>query len=41
MPDVHKREIFDRAAKTAYKMSRMIGFQQVLNGGSLKVYPDR
>jgi hypothetical protein len=40
-PDAHTREILDRAAKTAYKMSRVIGFEEVLNGGSLRVYPDR
>jgi hypothetical protein len=39
--DAHTREIFDRAAKTAYKMSRVIGFQEVLNGSSLLIYPDR
>ena len=33
-PDVHAREILDRAAKTAYKMSRVIGFEDELNGGS-------
>ena len=36
----HSR-ILDRAAKTAYKMSRVIGFENELNGGSLRVYPDR
>jgi hypothetical protein len=40
-PDARTREILDRAAKTAYKMSRVVGFEEVLNGGSLKVYPDR
>jgi hypothetical protein len=40
-PDAHTREILDRAAKTAYKMSRAIGFQEVLNGVSLRVYSDR
>ncbi|MCE2799868.1 MAG: DUF1254 domain-containing protein [Planctomycetaceae bacterium] len=40
-PDARSREILDRAAKTAYKMSRVIGFEEVLNGGSLKVYADR
>jgi len=39
--DAHSREIFDRAAKTAYKMSRVIGFQEVLNGSSLLIYQDR
>jgi hypothetical protein len=40
-PDAHTREILDRAAKTAYKMSRVIGFEEVLNGSSLRIYPDR
>jgi len=40
-PDAHTLEILDRAAKTAFKMSRVIGFQEVLNGVSLRVYSDR
>ncbi len=40
-PDAHTREILDLAAKTAYKTSRVIGFEEVLNGGSLRVYSDR
>jgi hypothetical protein len=40
-PDTHTREIFDQAARTGYKTSRVIGFDQVLNGGSLRIYPDR
>jgi hypothetical protein len=40
-PDAHAQQILDRAAKTAYKMSRVIGFENELNGGSLRVYPDR
>src|SRR5262245_17516759 len=28
-PDAHKREILDKAAKTAYKTSRVIGFEKV------------
>ena len=40
-PDAHTRTILDRAAKTAYKMSRVIGFQDELNGGTIRVYPDR
>ncbi len=40
-PDKATRVILDRAAKTAYKTSRVIGFQEELNGGSLRVYPDR
>jgi hypothetical protein len=40
-PDAHTREILDRAAKTAYKTSRVIGFAEVVNGISYKVYPNR
>lgn len=40
-PDERQRDIFDRAARTAYKMSRVIGFKTSLNNGSLKVYSDR
>ena len=40
-PDASTRTILDKAAKTAYKMSRVIGFQEELNGGSLRLYPDR
>ena len=40
-PDAHTRAILDRAAKTAYKMSRVIGFQETIGGRSLRVYPDR
>jgi hypothetical protein len=40
-PDAHAKEILDQAAKAAYKMSRVIGFEQVVGGSSLKVYPDR
>ncbi|WP_370467995.1 DUF1254 domain-containing protein [Nitrospira sp. KM1] len=40
-PDAHAREILDRAAKTAYKMSRVIGFQDVVSGRSFLIYPDR
>jgi hypothetical protein len=34
-------EILDQAAKAAYKMSRVIGFEQVVGGISYNVYPDR
>jgi hypothetical protein len=34
-PDAHTREILDRAAKTAYKMSRVIGFQEALTNRSI------
>ena len=40
-PDENTRAIFDRAAKTAYKMSRVIGFQESNAAGSLKIHPDR
>jgi hypothetical protein len=31
-PDDHVREILDRAAKTEYKMSRVIGFEDLISG---------
>lgn len=40
-PDAHTHAILDRAAKTAYKMSRVIGFQEQVSGRSLRFYPDR
>ena len=40
-PDAHTREILDRAAKTAYKMSRVVGFEDVVGGISYVIYPDR
>jgi hypothetical protein len=40
-PDLRTREILNRAAKTAYKMSRVIGFQQEVSGRSFLTYPDR
>jgi hypothetical protein len=40
-PDAQKRAILDRAAKTGYKMSRVIGFEEVVAGRSYRVYPDR
>lgn len=40
-PDARTRAILDRAAKTAYKMSRVVGFEEMLHDGSLRVYPDR
>ncbi len=33
--------MLDRAAKTGYKMSRVIGFEETAHGGSLRVYADR
>jgi hypothetical protein len=40
-PDEHTRAIFDQAAKTGYKMSRVIGFEESIGGRSFRVYPDR
>jgi hypothetical protein len=40
-PDANTRTILDRAAKTAYKTSRVIGFEEVVGGISYKVYSDR
>ena len=40
-PDAKTRSILDRAAKTAYKMSRVVGFEEVVSGRSLRIYPDR
>ncbi len=40
-PDAHTRSILDRAARTAYKMSRVIGFKENVSGRSLLIYPDR
>jgi len=40
-PGAHERAILDRAAKTAYKMSRVVGFQETVGGRSLRLYPDR
>jgi hypothetical protein len=40
-PDARTREILDRAAKTAYKTSRVIGFENNVSGRDFRVYPDR
>jgi hypothetical protein len=40
-PDAQIRAILDRAAKTGYKMSRVIGFEETVSGRSFRVYPDR
>jgi hypothetical protein len=40
-PDAPTRAILDRAVKTAYKMSRVVGFEEVVSGRSFLVYPDR
>ena len=39
--DAHTRAILDRAAKTVYKMSRAVGFEETFNGNSLRMYADR
>ena len=40
-PDAKTRAILDHAARTAFKMSRVIGFEEVVAGRSLRIYPDR
>jgi hypothetical protein len=40
-PDQRTREILNDAAKTGYKMSRVIGFRPTVDGRSYSVYPDR
>jgi hypothetical protein len=40
-PDEKTRAILDKAARTGYKMSRVIGFEEAMDGASLRVYPDR
>jgi len=40
-PDAHTRKILDQAARTAYKMSRVIGFEETVSGRSFRVYADR
>jgi hypothetical protein len=40
-PDAHTRDILDRAAKTAYKMSRVVAFDPIVSGRDFRVYPDR
>ena len=40
-PDARTRAILDAAARTAYKMSRVIGFKEEVSGRSLRIYPDR
>ena len=41
MPDAPTRALLDRAAQTAYKMSRVVGFEDVVSGRNFRVYPDR
>ena len=40
-PDAKTRAILDRAAKTGYKTSRVVAFEEELGGRSLRIYPDR
>jgi hypothetical protein len=40
-PNSKTRSILDRAAKTAYKMTRVIAFQDMISGRSFQFYPDR
>lgn len=40
-PDAHTRDLLDKAAKTGYKMSRVIGFESTVAGRDFRVYPDR
>jgi hypothetical protein len=40
-PDSATRTLLDRAAKTGYKMSRVIGFEERVAGRDFRVYPDR
>jgi len=39
--DGASRDILDKAAKTGYKMSRVVGFQEKLAGRDFRIYPDR
>jgi hypothetical protein len=40
-PDAHKTEILDQAAKTGYKTSRVLGFDDDVSGVSYVIFPDR
>lgn len=40
-PDDKTRSILDAAAKTAYRMSRVIGLEGGANGADFRIYPDR
>jgi hypothetical protein len=40
-PDAATREILDKAAKTGYKMSRVVGFEEKVAGRDFRIYPDR
>ena len=41
IPDERERKILDCAAKTGYKMSRVIGMKDLVSGRSFRVYPGR
>lgn len=40
-PDAHTREILDAAAKTAYKMSKVVVFNEFGKNADAHIYPDR
>jgi hypothetical protein len=40
-PDAATRTMLNLAAKTAYRTSRVIGFEEAVSGRSFRVYPDR
>ncbi len=40
-PDTRTHEILDLAARTGYRMSRVIGFEDAVSGRSFRVYKDR
>lgn len=40
-PDARTKDVLDKAAKTGYKMSRVIGFRDHVAGRSFLVYPHR
>jgi len=41
IPDATARAILDKAARTGYKMSRVIGFEEVVSNRDFRLYPDR
>jgi hypothetical protein len=40
-PDAHAKAIFDDAAKTAFKMSKVLAFDVILAKSAARIYPDR
>ncbi|UWY27011.1 DUF1254 domain-containing protein [Flavobacterium sp. TR2] len=40
-PDQHTKDILDKAAKAAYRMSRVVGMSNKVSGRSFLMYPDR